>query len=374
MTTPSALLLRLLQIPKFGPSAVNKIISQIDITDLLDYDEVAFTQIGWSPAQIRAWFQPQQRYIEPALQWAEDEDNRLLTCLEPDYPYLLKQIESAPPILFVKGNVDSLSQPQIAMVGSRQCSHYGEYWANYFATELTLNGLTITSGLALGIDGICHQAAVTLKRPTIAVLGSGLDKIYPTRHRTLAQHILEYQGALVSEFLPSQPPIAENFPRRNRIISGLSIATLIIEATEKSGSLITARYALEQNREIFALPGNIQNEFSHGCHKLIKQGAMLVENIHDILDNLPLHSPTPYQQAALFSHEIDTPKALLDTCLPPAEPPAHPALYQAIGHEPISADDLATNLKMPIEQVLIQLRELELQDLISQNNGLYQRN
>lgn len=375
MTNHSETLLRLLQIPRLGAISIGKILQQVSLDDLCQYDKTAFQQIGWSATQIQRWFNPERKFIDPALFWAAQKGNYLIDYPHPDYPFMLREIESAPPILFVKGNPKLLASRQIAMVGSRQYSSYGEYWAKFFSTQLSASGFTITSGLALGIDGFAHQSALEVGGHTVAVLGSGLEEIYPAQHRNLAQQIIENQGAIVSEFLPLQPPMPDNFPRRNRIISGLSEAVLVIEASERSGSLITARYALEQNREVFALPSNIQNEFSHGCHRLIKQGAMLVENVQDILENLPSLRYEPRQK---FSQKIprfiprSTPTSPVENKHQQVEE-ENKAFFSQIGYQPLSIDEIATMTGLSVDVALVKLLQLELQDLVECKNGLYRR-
>ena len=363
--------LRLQQIPRLGASAISDLLTQINIGDLLNYDQEAFRLMGWNSSQIQRWFAPEQKFIQPQLEWGEKQGNHILHLLHPDYPYLLKQTDDAPVILYVQGDVNVLSEPQIAIVGSRYCTSYGEYWAKYFASELWGAGFIVTSGLALGIDGFSHQAVVDVKGKTIGILGNGLDRVYPAKHQRLAQQMIENGGALVSEFAPSQPPIPANFPRRNRIISGLSLATLVVEATERSGSLITARLALEQNREVFAIPGSLQNDSSQGCHKLIKQGAMLVEDVKDILENLPSYILTSHQD---ITKTQPKPTALsVSKVVTSHIEPAHPVLFEMITHELISIDQLAVKTGLGVEILLMQLLDLELQDLIVCEDGCYRR-
>lgn len=243
-------------------------------------------ECGMTAEQISTFHGVDPRQLRTSLCWLERDSHYLVPITDPRYPMMLKQTASAPLVLFVAGNLAALATPQLAMVGSRKYSEYGEQCATYFSAGLVKSGFTITSGLALGIDGICHEAALDCGGTTVAVLGSGLMRIHPRRHESLACRILEQGGALVSELEVSASAIPANFPRRNRIISGMSVGVLVVEASLRSGSLITARYALEQDREVFALPGPIDSNTSEGTHWLIKQGAYLVTEPNDIAEQI----------------------------------------------------------------------------------------
>ncbi|HDL1353720.1 TPA: DNA-protecting protein DprA [Mannheimia haemolytica] len=370
-------LLRLLQVPQMGAQRIGRLLAELNFAEFCHYDKLQLKQIGWNEKQIQRWFNPDQKWIDQAMTWSELPNQQIVTLFDENYPFLLKQISTAPPLIYVKGNVESLSLPQIAIVGSRDYSHYGEYWAGQFAAELARHNIIITSGLAIGIDGFAHQKIVMEQGITIAVLGSGLNQVYPARHKKLAEQIVDLGGALVSEFSPNQPPVAENFPRRNRIISGLSLGTLVIEATLNSGSLITARYALEQGREVFALPNAVQNPYAQGCHKLIKEGALLVEGVEDILEVVA--SQYQPQQIPLFDESKPTVSASLQAVKNsekfaknlPSLTACQQQIYQHISLEPMAIDDLAKVTELTIEILLVELLGLELAGVIKQVSGGY---
>ena len=306
---------------------------------------------------------PDWQAIEVSLHWADGESCHILTLHDPAYPPLLKEIPDPPPLLFVRGDPAHLCRPQLAIVGSRNPSAGGRSLAEDFARALGHAGLVVTSGMALGIDAASHRGALQAKGRTLAVAGTGPDRIYPARHRDLAQTIAA-QGAIISEFPPGTPALPGNFPRRNRIISGLSLGVLVVEAACKSGSLITARLAAEQGREVFALPGSIHNPLARGCHQLIRQGAKLVETIDDILEELgPLAAVTAYG-AANAEPCADDADAL---------PIEQRQLLTSLGFEPASIDTLVARSGLTADVVSSMLLNMELQGCVTSSGGRYCR-
>lgn len=297
-----------------------------------------------------------------------------LTYDNPLYPRLLREIPRPPPLLFVRGDPTCLSLPQLAIVGSRNPSGGGIENAERFAHYLAERGFAITSGLALGIDAAAHRGALRASGKTIAVMGTGIDLIYPSRHRQLAQDIIDSGGALVSEFPLGTSSHASNFPQRNRIISGLSGGTLVVEAAVQSGSLITASYALQHDREVFAIPGSIHNPLARGCHQLIRQGAALVETAQDIVDQLA--GLLSYKRQEANSIKSRQPELFEESASTKDEPvlcTEEQSLLQALGYDPLSIDLLAERTGLDVGNLSAQLIGLEIKGLIQQIGACYQR-
>ena len=284
------LLSHLLILDRIAGVGVSRLLARLgdySPAQLLALDADALMGLGFTSPQIANIQRPDWRSIDKVLAWqAGHPARRIISYFCDTYPPLLKEIASPPLLLFCEGDTELLSTPQLAIVGCRNPSISGRETARQLACELASCGLTITSGLACGIDGQAHVGALQANGATVGVLGSGLNRIYPRQHRQLALELRD-KGLVVSEFWPDTPPVAHNFPRRNRIVSGLSLGVLVVEAARRSGSLITARLAAEQGREVFAIPGSINNRLSQGCHYLIQQGAKLIETTADILDELP---------------------------------------------------------------------------------------
>lgn len=295
---------------------------------------------------------PDDAQVQADAAWlAGGADRHLVTLHDPRYPEQLKNITTPPLGLFVRGDCALLSQPQLAMVGARSATPQGLENARGFAAELSRRGVLITSGLAIGVDGAAHAGALDAKAPTIAVCGTGLDRVYPARHKALAQAILDGGGALVSEFAPGTEALPQNFPSRNRILSGLSLGVLVVEASRESGSLITARRAVEQGREVFAIPGSIHNPLAKGCHQLIREGAKLVESVDDVLLEL-----APKLGAWLREQ---TP-AVMPVDQPGDDDSATSQLLAVLSDAPQSVDALIAATGLPPEQVNTALLMLEL--------------
>ncbi len=316
---------------------------------------------------------PDQALIASDARWLERPGHALISCFDPDYPPQLKATAGAPPALFVVGDPAALWLPQLAVVGSRQPTQGGLANARAFTMALAREGLTITSGLAMGIDGAAHQAALDAGAPTVAVAATGLDQVYPARHRDLAQRIAT-AGALVSEFPPGTPPRRFHFPRRNRIISGLSLGVLVVEAGINSGSLITARLAIEQGRDVFAIPGSIHNPLSRGCHRLIKQGAKLVEDTDDLIAEI---APRARELARESREDLERPPAteVAATIEAPAGGPNlaedddYRRLLHAVGYDPITVDGLVEATGLTADAVSSMLLILELSGLVEAGPG-----
>ena len=359
--------LTLLHTPGIGPSTFHTLLDHFGSADaVLNASNSELSGMSLNNDTISVLNHHEKPDITADLDWASEPEHHIITFADERYPAQLKDLTDAPPVLYVRGDPDYLLQPQLAMVGSRNPSAAGRNTAREFASHLSDAGITITSGLATGIDGASHEGALQGLAGTVAVVAHGLDIVYPAQHQQLAQAISE-NGAVVSEMPVGTEPQRGMFPRRNRLISALSLGTLVVEAAVKSGSLITARLALELNREVFAIPGSIHNPMARGCHQLIRQGAKLVESVDDILEDLRFRAPqiTPYP---IKTHQ-DTPEKLKDRHN--TLDPDHQKLLKCLAYEPASIDELVIRSKFSAAEVASMLLILELEGIIVCQDGHY---
>ncbi|RDI98977.1 DNA-protecting protein DprA [Dyella solisilvae] len=358
----------LLRTPALGPGGLRRALAaHADSADAVLAALRARTDL---PEPTRRWLQrPDERRLDDDLAWLAQPGHRLLLCTDEDFPPLLEAMAQPPAALFVAGDAGLLLHPQLAIVGARAATLSGRCIARAFAQALGHAGFVITSGLADGIDGAAHQAALDAGLPTVAVIGTGPDRVYPRKHRELARKVVAH-GVMVSEFPPGTAARSDHFPRRNRILSGLALGTLVVEAGLSSGSLITARLAAEQGREVFALPGSIHNPLAQGCHRLIRDGARLVETAGEIVEALaPAAVALGHVLASRLEHAAPSqagPDAGLD--------PAARALLEALGHGPMALDELADCTGQTVASLTATLLVLEVDGLVELLPGnRYQR-
>jgi DNA processing protein len=363
---PAAVLagwIRLEQTPGAGGATVRKLLAQFGSPEhIFNAGYLALAgHVG--PALARALSAPASgeiaRQVELTMDWLGQPGNHLLTMHDPDYPAALSHLPDPPPLLYLKGRPALLAAPMLAVVGSRNATLQGKANAELFAQALSCAGVTIVSGLALGIDAAAHLGALGGAGSTVAVVGTGADTVYPARNHALAQRIAA-EGCLVSEYALGTPPLAANFPRRNRIISGLAAGVLVVEAAAQSGSLITAQLAAAQGRDVFAIPGSIHSALAKGCHKLIKDGAKLVESAADVLGELRM-SPLAAMGVAPAAGPARASRAAQD-------------VLAAMAHAPVDADALAQLCGSAPGQLSLMLLELELGGQVERlPGGLFQR-
>ena len=352
--------LALLRIPAVNNKLLHQLLGKFGSPEaIFALGRQDLASFGMKPEALDYIQSPDRARIRADLDWLAQEGHHLLTFAGPHYPALLKEIPGPPLALFVRGRVEALNALQIGVVGSRKPTRDGRRLAAEFGTAIVDCGVTVTSGLASGIDSCAHQGALSAQGTTVAALGHGLDMVYPAAHRKLAESIAE-TGALVSEYPLGYKPLPYHFPARNRIISGLSLGVLVVEAAAKSGSLITARHAMEQGREVFAIPGSIRNPMSEGCHALIRDGAKLVSDMTHILEeigalaNFVVERGAPEHSHTERINKLDAQaKLLLDN----------------IGYEPTSIDELVEMTGLPVNTLTAELLRLEMLNRIESLAG-----
>lgn len=359
--------LALVRLPGLGPVRIARALAEFaDPADFLNAGPAAWQALKLPAATREALANFDQSILADDLRWLEQPNHHAIALTDARYPARLREMSNPPPVLFVHGDPEVLQLPQLAVVGSRNPTPAGQDNALQFAKYLAENGLVITSGLALGVDAAAHQGALAAGGLTIAVCATGLDRVYPAQHRALARQIVQ-EGALISEFPLGTPARAQQFPSRNRIISGLSLGTLVVEAALRSGSLITARLASEQNREVFAIPGSIHNPLARGCHQLLRQGAKLVESGAHILEELgPQLSVAAQKMRAQAAPEVAVTSVQIA--------PEAAAVLQAIDYAATPLAQIVARSGLTAETVSAILVMLELQGLIHLDaSGRYSR-